>query len=941
MSDTPKKLFLLDAFALIYRAHFAFIKNPRINSKGMNTSAVFGFCNSLLDILNNEKPSHIGIVYDTDKPTFRHTQFTEYKAGRQEQPEDIAIAIPYIIRLAEAMGIPNLMLDGFEADDVIGTLAKKASANGYQVFMMTPDKDFGQLVEENLFQYRPAYMGNKAEKLGVKEIKERWEVEDVCQVIDILGLMGDSVDNIPGVPGVGEKTAKKLIKEWGSIENLLANKDKIPGKLGENIRQFADQAIMSKELATIDLKVPIDFDEHELRIDPPNTGLLRILFDDLEFRQMAARFFGEETTVQKTVITAKQTVQRGLFDIEEVTTNVEVVEEISISGETRQLETILDIVHDYQLVTGVEECKKLAAYLSGFTSICFDTETTGIDPHTCNIVGFSFSVKPGEAYYVGAPGSREEDGELLNVFKDIFENEDIEIIGQNIKFDIEVLKNYGIELKGPLYDTMLAHYLIEPDTRHGMDLLANKYLNYKPVSITELIGKRGKDQISMADLTPEQIKDYACEDADVTLKLKNILHPIVIENNADKLLKEVELPLIYVLADMECEGIRLDVAALNNYSIELKGDIEKLEQSVYEMAGIKFNINSPAQLGEVLFEKMRLDDKAKRTSKTKQYSTGEEVLSLLAAKHDIARTILDYRSLQKLKSTYVDSLPLLINKKTGRIHTSYNQAVAATGRLSSTDPNLQNIPIRTEKGREIRKAFIARDENHSLLSADYSQIELRLIAEISNEENMIKAFQEKQDIHTATAAKIYNIPVEGVTPEMRRRAKMVNFGIIYGISAFGLSQRLNISRNEAGEIIRQYNTQYPRINEYLHNMIDYAHRHGYVETLLGRRRYLRDINSANATQRGFAERNAINAPIQGTAADMIKVAMINIHKELKQRNLKTKMLLQVHDELVFDVYKPELDEVKEMVEDKMKNALNLKIPIEVETGFGENWLAAH
>jgi len=933
-----KKLFLLDAFALIYRAHFAFIKNPRINSKGMNTSAVFGFSNSLNEILEKEKPSHIGIVYDTPKPTFRHEQFEAYKAQRQEQPEDISIAIPYVVKLAEAMGIPNLMLDGYEADDVIGTLAKKAARSGFEVFMMTPDKDFGQLVEPNLYQYRPAYMGNKAEKLGEAEIKQRWEINDVCQVIDILGLMGDSVDNIPGVPGVGEKTAKKLIQEFGSIEKILANKDKIKGKLGENIRQYEAQAIMSKELATININVPIEFDEDALRIDSVHTEELKNLFDELEFRALKEKYFGAAAAAKKAVVQSAG----GLFD-QVSATEVEVSVEISVTEEkpVQQLNTIENTPHDYKYFSTVIECRVLAGYLSKYKEVCFDTETTGIDPHTCNIVGFSFAVKPGEAFYVGASGTRKEDLLLLNEFKGIFESETIEKIGQNIKFDIEVLKNYGVKVKGPIYDTMLAHYLVDADSRHGMDLLANKYLNYKPVSITELIGKKGKGQLNMADLNPEDIKDYAAEDADVTLKLKEKLQPLVIENNADKLLREVELPLVYVLADMEAEGIRLDVAALNAYSIQLGEEIASLEQSVYDAAGIKFNLNSPAQLGEVLFVKLQLDDKAKRTAKSKQYSTGEDVLTLLAGKHGIAQHILDYRSLQKLKSTYVDTLPLLINKATGRVHTSYNQAVAATGRLSSTDPNLQNIPIRTEKGREIRKAFIARDDDHVLLSADYSQIELRLIAELSGDEGMIKAFMDKVDIHTATSAKVFGVSLEEVTSDMRRKAKMVNFGIIYGISAFGLSQRLNIPRAEAAEIIKQYNEQYPGINKYLNSMIHYAHDHGFVETLLGRRRYLRDINSANATHRGFAERNAINAPIQGSAADMIKVAMINIHKELEKRNLKTRMLLQVHDELVFDVYKPELEEVKDFVADKMKTALDLNIPIEVEMGSGTNWLEAH
>jgi DNA polymerase-1 len=933
-----KKLFLLDAMALIYRAHFAFIRNPRINSKGINTSAVYGFMNTLLEILNKEKPTHIGIVYDTDVPTFRHEQFVEYKAHRQERPEDITIAQPYIEKLAEAMGIPNLSLDGYEADDVIGTLAKKAAREGYTVYMMTPDKDYAQLVEENIFQYKPAYMGKPSEICGVKEIKERWGISDVCQIIDILGLMGDSVDNIPGIPGVGEKTAQKLIQEYGSVENLIANKDKVSGKLGENVRNFSEQALLSKELATININVPIEFNEEALHIDPPNNEMVKALFDELEFRAMADRFFGGSGAVASISRVQVKTVQAGLFDTVVVEEDVAVVETLV---EEQPMKTIHDVPHEYKMISTPEEREKLVEYLMQFELVSFDTETSSIDPHDCDIVGFSFSVKPGEAFYVNSPGKPEEDRKVLEPFRRLFENEKIAKTGQNIKYDMIVLRNYGIHVKGALFDTMLAHYLLEPDSRHNMDLLAGKYLNYRPIPIEDLLGKKGKGQLNMSQVPAEKICDYAAEDADVTLQLQYALQPMMGDAGVEKLYHEVEAPLITVLADMESTGVKLDVDALNAYSAQLKNEMEEVEAKIYEDAGLKFNINSPAQLGEVLFEYLKLGENAKRTAKSKQYATGEDVLSQLAIKHDIARKILDYRSMQKLKSTYIDALPQLINKRTGRVHTTYNQAVAATGRLSSTDPNLQNIPIRTDRGREIRKAFIPRDENHILLSADYSQIELRLIAEISGDEGMIKAFKEKQDIHTATAAKIYGISLEEVTSEMRRRAKMVNFGIIYGISAFGLSQRLGIPRGEAQQIITNYNKQYPRINEYLHNMIAFAQEKGYVETLLGRRRYLRDINSRNATQRGYAERNAINAPIQGTAADMIKVAMINIHNEFEKRKLKSKMILQVHDELVFDALKEELDEIKRIVHDRMVNALKVDIPIEVEMGTGNNWLEAH
>jgi DNA polymerase-1 len=925
MASTQNKLFLLDAMALIYRAHFAFIRNPRINSKGMNTSAVYGFTTSLLDILNKEKPTHIGIVYDTSAPTFRHIQYNEYKANRQQKPEDISIAEPYIMRIAEAMGIPNVMLDGYEADDIIGTIAKQAACDDLDVFMMTPDKDYAQLVSTCIFQYKPSYMGKPSEVLGVKDICKKWEIDVVEQVIDILGLMGDSIDNIPGVPGVGEKTAKKLIQQYGSVENIIAHSNEITGKLGESIRNFAQQALLSKELATINTQVPIKFDIEDYSLTPPDLNALTALFAELEFRALNSRFLEERNSYQATTGKRKAT-QGDLFSTEpaEVSTN-------------QAINSIENVNHDYKLITTAEQRTELITNLKKYKEIAFDTETSDLSVHVCDLVGFSFAAKAGEAFYVAAKSNTQE---IVNEFKEILEDENILIIGQNIKYDYMVLKKYGVEINGQFFDTMIAHYLIEPDMRHNLDFLCQQYLQYSTIPIESLIGK-GRKQLSMADLDPEIIKDYACEDADLTLQLYQILKPELKKVEADKLFREVEMPLIKVLADIELEGIRIDKDALDAYSEQLLYEMRDVEASVYELAGQQFNINSPMQLGEILFERLKLDPNAKRTQKSKQYSTNEEVLSKLAARHDIAQKILDYRSLQKLKSTYVDALPLLINKRTLRVHTSFNQAVAATGRLSSTDPNLQNIPIRTERGREIRKAFIPRNEKHILVSADYSQIELRLIAEISGDKAMTEAFMKNWDIHTATAARIYGISEEGVTPEMRRRAKMVNFGIIYGISAFGLAQRLNISRSEAAEIIAQYNRQFPGIREYLQNMIKFATEHGYVKTLLGRRRYLRDINSGNATQRGYAERNAINAPIQGSAADMIKIAMVDIHKAIKEKGLQTKMVLQVHDELVFDTPLTEKEVLIEMVKDKMKNALTLKIPIEVEAGAGANWLEAH
>ena len=935
-----KKLFLLDAMALIYRAHFAFIKSPRINSKDVNTSAVFGFTNVLLDIMKREKPTHLAIVYDTNKPTFRHEQFAEYKAGRQETPEDIIIAVPWICKMAEAFGIPNISLDGFEADDLIGTLAKEASRQGYTVYMMTPDQDYGQLVEENILQYKPAAFAKPFEILGVQEIKDKWGIETPMQVIDILALMGDSVDNIPGVPGVGEKTASKLIKEYGSVENLIEHTGELKGKLKESIENNLDKLRMSKELATIKIDCPIHFDEEAIIISEPNYEALKEIFDELEFRTMAARVIPgvKEEVAEKTPSAKKEKVVRPSIDL---FSQSEFSEEEPEDIEAGNFQTIADIHPDYKLVSTPEERAELITYLKTAKTISFDTETTGLDVISCEMVGMSFSIKDKEAFYVPVPLIRGDAKLIVQEFKEVMEDESIEKLAQNIKFDMQIFMNYGVYVKGPLFDTMLAHYIFEPEMRHNMDLLSRRYLTYDPISITTLIGKKGKAQLNMSDLTPEAIKDYAAEDADVVFQLKPKLEPLLKENGGEKVFHEVEMPLVPVLADMEREGVRIDQKALEAYSLQLRDEMIETEAQVYELAGMSFNINSPAQLGEVLFDKMELDPNAKRTSKSKQYSTNEEVLSQLALKHDIAQKILDFRGMQKLKSTYVDALPLLINKQTGRVHTSYNQAVAATGRLSSTDPNLQNIPIRTDRGKEIRKAFIPRDENHTILSADYSQIELRLIAELSKDENMIRAFIEKHDIHTATSARIFSVPLEEVTSDMRRKAKMVNFGIIYGISAFGLAQRLKIPRSEAAQLIEQYNEQYPGIKKYMASQVDYARDHGYVETLMGRRRYLRDINSANATQRGFAERNAVNAPIQGSAADMIKLAMIKIHADMEKANLKSKMILQVHDELVFDVLKSDIEILKPIVHEGMVHALKVDVPIEVEMGTGYNWLEAH
>lgn len=931
-----KKLFLLDGMALIYRAHFALSKNPRFTSSGLNTSAVMGFTNTLLEILKKETPTHLAVVFDTEAPTERHIEFTDYKAHRQAMPEDLSAALPYVFKLIQGFGIPVITSDGYEADDIIGTLAKKAEQAGYTVFCMTPDKDFAQLVSENIFIYKPARMGNDFEIMGVPEVLAKWEVEHVHQVIDILGMWGDAVDNIPGIPGIGEKTAKTLIKQFGSVEAVIENSHQLKGKMRENVEKYAEQGLISKKLATIMLNAPVELDEEALLVTEPSREMLEPLFVELEFRTIGRRVFGEELKAEG----SKPTGFGQQIDLFGQPVNTP-APTFAVADEPLQgTKNIENTPHTYHLADTPEKVAKLIGILESVNSFCFDSETTCIDANNCELVGLSFSIKTGDAWYVPFPADQEEAFRLINHFKPVFENERIEKSGQNLKYDILVLNWYDIKVQGLLFDTMIAHYLLDPDTRHNMDILAENYLGYKPVEITSLIGSKGKNQGNMRDVEIEKIKEYAAEDADITLQLKEVFEPRLVEANADKLFREVETPLIYVLADMEREGVRIDKEALDEYSLQLKVEVEQLETTIYEKAGVKFNIASPKQLGEVLFDKLQLDPKAKKT-KTGQYQTGEDVLSALASKSDIARDILDFRQLQKLKSTYVDALPTLINQKTQRLHTSYNQAVAATGRLSSTNPNLQNIPIRTERGREVRKAFIPRDENHILLSADYSQIELRLIAEISRDENMMDAFARGLDIHTATAAKVYGIALEDVDETRRRNAKAVNFGIIYGQSAFGLSQNLGIPRKEAAAIIEEYFNQYSGIKRYMNDTMNFARENGYVETLMGRRRYLRDINSANATVRGFAERNAINAPIQGSAADLIKVAMINIHRDFRQHKLASKMTMQVHDELVFDVLTPELDQVKEIVGERMRNALVTTVPILVEMGTGSNWLKAH
>ncbi len=946
-----KKLFLLDAFALVFRAYYALIRNPRITSKGRNTNAQFGFTNTLIDLIKNQKPTHMAVCFDTSAATERHTDFADYKANRQETPEDISAAVPDIKKIIEGFNIPVIGIDGYEADDVIGALAKQAEKEGYEVFMVTPDKDYGQLVSENIKIYKPPYQGGNFEILGPKEVCAKWDIERVEQVIDILGMMGDAVDNIPGIPGVGEKTAAKLLKEYGTLENVLANAANIKGKLGEKIVAGKELAMMSKKLATIITNIPAaEFHEENFRIKEMNKDVLKEIFEQLEFKTLGKRILGDdidgapeawngtEEAKPKKAPTAQMDLFGNIIEQPEAV-EVKIKNEDQISAADKNIN---NTPHDYSLVQTDAEINDLVKYLSAFDEICFDTETTGIDANEAEIVGMSFSVKAGEGFYVFCPADENETSRRLQFFKPLFSNASKTWIGHNIKYDMLILKWQGIEIAGNTFDSMLAHYVIEPDGKNGMDALSEKFLGYEPVHIEELIGKKGKGQGTMRDVDPEKIKEYASEDADITLQLKTVLLPKLKEREVEKVFYEVENPLVKVLTAMEYEGIRIDEAFLNEYSKELEKEAKAAEESVYKQAGVRFNLASPKQLGEVLFDKMQIDPKAKKT-KTGQYATGEDVLLKLAANNKIVDDILVFREFTKLKSTYVDALPLMINKKTGRVHTSYAQAVAVTGRLSSNNPNLQNIPIRTERGREIRKAFIPRDKDYVLMSADYSQIELRIVAAISGDANMCEAFKTGKDIHTATAAKVFNVEEKDVTKEMRYKAKSVNFGIIYGQGAFGLAENLGISRTEAKEIIDNYKKQFPNIQKYMDDTIHFAQENGYVETLMGRKRWLKDIGSANFTVRAFAERNAINSPIQGSAADMIKLAMIKIHAEFSKHNFKSKMLLQVHDELVFDAHKDEIEEIKPIILNCMQTALALPndVPTDAELGMGENWLEAH
>jgi DNA polymerase-1 len=937
-----KRLYLLDAFALIFRAYYALIRSPRITSKGKNTNAQFGFTNALIDLLKKQKPTHIAICFDTAAPTERHLDFADYKANRQEAPEDLIASLPDIRKIIEGFNIPIIENDGFEADDVIGTLAKQAEKAGYEVFMVTPDKDYGQLVSENIKIYKPPYQGGDFEIIGPKEVCEKWNIKDVSQVIDILAMMGDAVDNIPGIPGVGEKTAAKLLAEYGTVENVLDHADDIKGSMGEKVRKGKDLAIMSKKLATIITTVPVEFHEENFKLSDPNKEALSEIFNTLEFRTIAKRVLGEDIQVEAPIEKQGTTVQGDLFGGGTTVATTTQASEEDYAGDIVADKNINNTPHEYELVDSIDKMDALISILLNEKEICFDTETTGLDANQAGIVGISFSIKPGTASYVPCPESKTETHEILNKFSVLFNNPTITWIGQNIKYDLLILKNHGFELAGNVFDTMLAHYVIEPEGKRSMDVLSAKYLGYAPVSITELIGKKGKGQGNMRDVEVEKVKEYAGEDADITLQLKNIFEPEMKEKEVEKVFFEVENPLIKVLTEMEFEGVRVDTAFLNEYSKELEKEAKIAEESVYKIAGVRFNLASPKQLGEVLFEKLMLDPKAKKT-KTGQYATGEDVLQKLAHQFPIVSDILIFRELTKLKSTYVDALPLLINPKTGRVHTTYAQAVAVTGRLSSNNPNLQNIPVRSDRGKEIRKAFIPRDSDHVLISADYSQIELRIVAAISGDPNMCEAFRLGKDIHTATAAKVYGIEEEAVTKEMRYKAKSVNFGIIYGQGAFGLAENLGISRTEAKTIIDNYKKEFPGITQYMASTIQFAKEKGYVETLMGRKRWLRDINSSNFTVRGFAERNAINSPIQGSAADMVKLAMIKVQAAIKKNQLKSKMILQVHDELIFDALKEEAEEMKKLILENMENALILpnNVPVLAEAGIGDNWLVAH
>ncbi|MEM9361282.1 MAG: DNA polymerase I [Bacteroidota bacterium] len=944
-----KRLFLLDAYALIFRGYYALIKNPRINSKGMDTSAIMGFMNSLFDVIKREKPDHLAVAFDKGGSVERTELFEDYKANRDETPEAIKIAVPYIQSILNAMKIPVVELEGYEADDLIGTLAKQAEKEDFKTYMVTPDKDFGQLVSENIFMYRPARMGNGIEIWGIPEVQKRFGVERPEQVIDYLGMMGDASDNIPGLPGVGDKTAKKFLADFGSMEGLLANTDQLKGKMKEKVETNAELGRLSRKLAEIKIDCEVTFDAKDFEMCAPDSPKVQEIFEELEFRRLKEQFIkifsGEaESEAQTAGTEAKPRPNKaepkvagsGQFTL----FGGDPSEAAATVKDESSRKTVRDVQHFYQTVENGLGFKLFIEKLMSQTSVCFDTETTSINPLEAELVGIAFSWNTGKGFYVPIPEDQEVAQEIVEELRPFFESEAIEKVGQNLKYDIKVMHNYKVDVKGKLFDTMLAHYLINPDMRHNMDVLSETYLNYTPVSITELIGKKGKNQLSMRQVPLDKQTEYATEDADITYQLAQHFRPELSEAKTDKLFEDIEVPLLRVLADMESEGINLDEGYLNSLSIELDSDIKNLETKIYEQAGEQFNIASPKQLGEILFGKMKLVDKPKKT-KTGQFSTSEEVLSYLAKGHEIIQNVLDFRGLSKLKSTYVDALPNEVQEHSGRVHTDYMQTVAATGRLSSNNPNLQNIPIRTERGRQVRKAFIPRDENYVLLAADYSQIELRIIAALSEEDTMISAFKNGEDIHASTASKVFNVPIDEVSREQRSNAKTVNFGIIYGVSAFGLSNQTDLTRSEAKELIDTYYKTYPKLRNYMSEQVDFARDNGYVQTVLGRRRYLKDINAGNQVVRGAAERNAVNAPIQGSAADIIKIAMINIHKKLSEGGYKTKMLLQVHDELVFDCYKPELEEMKTLIKAEMENAYTMAVPLDVEVGIGENWLEAH
>lgn len=921
-----KKLFLLDAYALIFRGYYAFIKNPRINSKGLNTSAILGFVNTLEEVLNKEKPSHIGIAFDPAGPTFRHEAYEKYKAQREETPEGIRTAVPYIKEIIRAYHIPILEVAGYEADDVIGTLAKQADSLGIDTYMMTPDKDYGQLVTEHIKMYRPKYGDKEFEILGVNEINEKYGLTSPLQVIDLLGLMGDSADNIPGCPGVGEKTAGKLIQQFNSIENLLANTDQLKGAIKTKIENNKEQIEFSKFLATIKTDVPIKLDLEQLKTEAADENSLKKIFEELEFRSLIDRKFKKENNY----------VQKDLF---QGTLFAEFTDESQENSKNTSIERYNKSYFDYQLIDNEEKRRKIIDLFITKDFISLDTETTGTDPISAKLVGLSFSVKENQAFYVPIPQNDKEAQKIVNEFKPIYENENILKIGQNIKYDLLVLQNYGINLKGKIFDTMIAHYLLQPELHHGMDYMAEVYLNYQTIKIEELIGNKGKNQKNMADLSPTEVYEYACEDADVTLKLKNILEPLLKENGCEQLFWDIEMPLMPVLAYMERNGVCIDTEGLKETSLLYTSEMKRIEKEIHALAGTDFNIASPKQVGEILFDRLKIIDKPKKT-KTGQYVTSEEVLESLRSKHEIVEKILEHRGLKKLLGTYIDALPKLINPKTGHIHTSFNQTITATGRLSSSNPNLQNIPVRNEHGKEIRKAFIP-EEGCIFFSADYSQIELRIMAHLSGDTNMIEAFRKGHDIHAATAAKVFKKSIDEVTREERSKAKTANFGIIYGITAFGLAERMNVSRTEAKNLIEEYFQTYPKVKEYMNRSIDMARQKGYTETVYHRKCYLRDINSHNAVVRGYAERNAINAPIQGSAADIIKIAMIHIYKRFQEENIRSKMILQVHDELNFSVYPEEKEKVQQIVVEEMEKAYTMKVPLEADFGWGNNWLEAH